>query len=278
MSPEKDRTVTGDLRFHDFPSTALCATRQVAVWLPPGYQTEAAARYPVLYLQDGQNLFDRATSFGDEWEVDETATALIVRGEIVPVIVVGIYNAGEGRIDEYTPAATPDAGVGRYGRMLVTELKPWIDATYRTQPHAGATGIGGSSMGALAALHVALAHPHTFGLLAAMSPSVWWSERAILRAVAALPGHLPIRIWLDAGTAEAPEVVPDVRALRDAFVGRGWRIGRDLAYTEAPGAGHDERAWAARVGPMLRYLLPAPRRGRDSAARALKRVRDLWRR
>jgi len=125
----KQHTLTGEFRTHErFRSRFLPHERTILVYLPPGYKARAARRYPVLYLQDGQNVFDKATSIGEEWHVDETAQALIERGEIEPLIVVAIYNTGEHRIDEYAPTKVPEKGGGGsadlYGRMLVEELKP----------------------------------------------------------------------------------------------------------------------------------------------------------
>lgn len=273
--------IAGDLQLHDFESEILGSARRVAVWLPPGYRADDVTRFPVLYLHDGQNVFDRATAFREEWQVGDTAAALIHGGEIEPLIVVGVYNAGEARIDEYTPSADPKhgrgGGVAIHGRMLVERLKPWIDAGYRTLPSAASTAIGGSSLGALAALYTGLGYPTAFSKLAVHSPSVWWDERAIIKQVDALRNQLPLRIWLDIGTAEGPAIVADVRALRDALVRKGWQLGRDLSYLEVEGAGHDEHAWAARVAPMLRYLFPASRRPLDRAVRAVRRWSGRWR-
>ena len=278
---QKPHTIAGDLRLHDVQSSILDATRTVAVWLPPGYLKDDVSRFPVLYLHDGQNLFDSATAFGEEWQVDETSTALIQRGEVDPIIVVGVYNAGDRRVDDYTPSvdATHGRGGGAalYGRMLVEELKPWIDTTYRTLPSAASTALGGSSLGGLATLHLGLRYPTAFGMLAVHSPAVWWDQQVIIKQVESLTGRLPLRIWLDAGTAEGATVIPDVRALRDAFLRKGWRLGHDLAYVEVEGAGHDERAWAARVAPMLRHLFPARRRPLERTVGAFRRWRDSWR-
>ncbi len=255
------RTRTGTFRIHEgFRSEHLEHERSIIVYLPPGYRPSAARRYPVLYLQDGQNLFDPATSAtGSAWRVDETARDLIAAGEVEPLIVVGVYNAGEHRIDEYAPTRREEIGGGRadhYGRMLVEELKPFIDRTYKTLPGAANTGLGGSSLGGLLAMHLGLRNPTAFGRLAIMSPSVWWDDRVIVREVEALTHRLPFRVWLDAGTDEGPEVVADARLLRDALLARGWQAGEDLAYLEAEGGRHDESSWAARVGPMLRFLFP----------------------
>ena len=255
--------LTGDFSHHrQFPS-ALVPPRDVLVYLPPGYRAQAPRRYPVLYLQDGQNLFDGDTAYvrGQEWQVDETAERLIRASEVEPLIIVGVYNAGELRIDEYTPA--PDAkgrggAAGRYARFLVHELKPFIDSEYRTLGDPPNTGLGGSSLGGLATLHIGLTHPHVFGKLAVHSPSVWWNGREILARVEDLPAKPPLRIWLDIGTHEGAGTLADARMLRDALSAKAWRDGKDLWYHEARGGSHSEAAWAARVSPMLRWLFPAP--------------------
>lgn len=258
-------TLTGDIRLHENVwSPLLGRARNITVYLPPDYVRRPSARYPVLYVHDGQNLFDGATAFvpGQEWQIDETAERLVQAGAIEPLIVVGIDHAGRHRLDELGPTrdARHRAGglAGLYGRMIVEELKPLIDRTYRTRPGRRHTGLGGSSMGGLATLFLGLEFPEVFGRLAVLSPSVWWDRRAILHRVEALPRRLPLRIWLDIGTREGQAALADARALRDALVARGWRVGRDLAYVEAEGAGHSEVAWVARVEPMLRFLFPAP--------------------
>ena len=259
-----EHTITGDVRTHEaFHSRYLAHDRTVMVYLPPNYDPDTADRYPVLYLHDGQNVFDRATSFGEEWHVDESAEKLIAAGEIEPLIVVGIYNTGEHRVDEYTPTAAVEIGRGGhaddYGRMLIEDLKPFIDATYKTLPSAASTAMGGSSLGGLLTLHVGLHYPTAFGRLAALSPSVWWDHRVLLREVEALRGKLPIRIWLDAGTAEGAETLANTRALRDALVAKGWVIGDDLAYLEELGGEHNEHSWAMRVERVLKFLFPLTR-------------------
>lgn len=259
-------TLTGDFCLHPrFHSRFLKTDRDVLVYLPPGYDANSGRRYPVLYLQDGQNLFDGATSFipGQEWRVDETAEDLIKRGVIEPLIIVGIYNSGTNRIDEYTPtkAATGVAqghggGADLYGRMLIEELKPYIDRHYRTQPDAAHTGLGGSSLGGLVALYLGLKYPKVFGKIACLSPSAWWDDRMIVKDVQALPKKPPLRVWLDIGSAEDMDSVAAVRALRDALAAKGWKLGVDLYYLEAPGAEHNEAAWARRVAPFLTFLFP----------------------
>ena len=256
-----EHTLTGEFRTHEaFHSRFLEHDHTIIVSLPPDYATDPGRRYPVLYLHDGQNVFDRATSVGEEWRVDETAHELVGRGEVSPLVVVGIWNTGVHRIDEYAPTSDPEKGGGGkaddYGRMLVQELKPFIDREYRTLPGATNTGLGGSSLGGLLTMHLGLRYPTVFSRLAVMSPSVWWDDRVILGEVAALPGKTSQRIWLDSGTREGEETITNSRALRDALVGKGWVEGQDLAYHEAEGGEHNEKSWSERVGPMLKFLFP----------------------
>jgi predicted alpha/beta superfamily hydrolase len=117
--------------------------------------------------------------------------------------------------------------------------------------------MGGSSLGGLVTLYLGLRYPTVFSRLAVMSPSVWWRNRTMLKTVAALRQKPALRIWLDIGTKEAAKAVPDVRALRDGLIKKGWQFGNDLAYFEAEGAEHTESAWAQRTGPMLQFLFPA---------------------
>lgn len=256
-------SLTGEFRRHVFHSNVLGNARNVTVWLPPGYDTEPNRRYPVFYMHDGQNLFDGMTSFlpNQEWRVDEAAQALVEAKAIEPLIVVGIDNAGAERANEYL--STRAEGMGGkgdlYGRMLVEELKPFIDRTYRTKTGPADTALGGSSLGGLVTMHLGLRYPQVFGKLAVVSPSVWWAGREILREVDALKRKPRQRIWLDVGTAEGDpskyaSVVADAAALRDALVRKGWTPGRDLLFYEDRGAHHNEAAWSSRIGMILMYL------------------------
>jgi predicted alpha/beta superfamily hydrolase len=234
------------------------------VYLPPGYE-QSDRRYPVLYLQDGQNLFDPATAFGgQDWRADITADDLICRGKIEPIIMVGIYHTGVRRVSEYTPTRdrrTHKGGkAGRYAQMLAREIKPFFDHEYRTRKGKRHTAVGGSSLGALVSLVAGLEYPCVFGQLALLSPSVWWNGRSIIAAVRGYhqSRSLP-RIWLDAGMEEGDDPEPvlrDARLLRDALVEQGWNEGTNMEYREIKGAGHNEAAWAARFGAVLKYLFP----------------------
>ena len=250
------------IKHEQFPSRFLRNRRDLIVYLPPGYHEQPSRAYPVLYLHDGQNLFDGATSFipGMDWHVGQTADLLIYEGRVEPLIIVGLYNAGKQRLGEYTPTRAPKLGGGRanrYAKFLLEEVRPFVQSQYRVAEGAERTGIGGSSLGGLVSLYLGLRLPRIFGRIAALSPSVWWNERVILRFVAAAPVHPHPRIWLDAGTREGGRTVEDVERFRDVLLSKGWLLERDLHYERVEGAEHNEAAWAQRVGPFLQFLFPA---------------------
>ncbi|MEA3408772.1 MAG: alpha/beta hydrolase-fold protein [Candidatus Eisenbacteria bacterium] len=264
-------TVVGDVRHHeDFPSTVLGNARSVLVYLPPGYEESEERRYPVLYMHDGQNLFDAATSFiGVEWGVDETMERMIGDGLVEPLIVVGISNTDD-REFEYTPAQDPGRGKGggasSYADFIVDELKPYIDATYRTRSEREYTGIMGSSLGGIASLYIAWTHPDVFSRVGAMSTSYWWSNSQILRMLEETSPPPGVKVWLDMGTAEdesdrngddVPDVIEQHRHARNILMDKGLTIPRRLRYIEDEGAVHNERAWAARFPRAVEFLFPA---------------------
>ena len=252
--------LAGRFRLHQgFHSDLLGTPRDILIYLPPAYTVGGSERYPVLYMHDGQNLFDARTAFaGQPWNVDETAESLIRSGDVEPLIIVGIYNTGEGRIDEYTPSIDRKHGKGGrgklYSRFLLEELKPFIDRSYRTLPDRENTGIAGSSLGGLITLYTGLHHPETFSRLGVMSASIWWNRRMILRLVRSLKHPTNQKIWLDVGTSEGAEALRNVRDLRDLLLKKGWREGEDFSYLEDQGAGHDERAWGWRMANVLKFL------------------------
>lgn len=244
-----------------FHSNILPDDRDLVVYLPEGYG-DGDRRYSVLYLHDGQNLFDGETSYipGRTWSVYETADALIASGEIEPLIIVGVYNTGTHRITEYTPTRNPKLGGGEadlYGRLLIEEIQPFIDRTYGTLSGPQHTGLGGSSLGGLVTLYLGLKRPDVYGKLAILSPSVWWDHKSILAFVNAAQPKPQLRIWLDMGTAEGKGTLRDSDLLHQLLVRRGWVDGKDLMYKHVPGGTHDETAWAERVGPFLKFLFPA---------------------
>ena len=187
---------------------------------------------------------------------------MIAAGEVEPLVIVGIYNAGAKRINEYTPLEDRRLGGGNadaYGQMLVEELRPFVAHQYRTLAGPENCGMGGSSLGGLVTLYLGMRYPDVYGKLAVFSPSVWWRDRVILKYVERIPQKTGQRIWLDIGTNEGRRAMPDVRALKRMLVKKGWRPGKDLEYREIEGGQHSEYAWAERVAPMLKFLFP--RRG-----------------
>jgi len=271
FAPYRERhTVVGDLRYHrDFRSEKLGNSRNLLVYLPPGYDDHPDARYPVLYMHDGQNLFDAATSFiGVEWNVDETVTRMVEDGEVRPLIVVGVENTSQ-RAFEYTPVPDRARGGGGgdiYASFLVDEVKPFIDTNYRTMPDAAHTGIMGSSFGGLASIYTAWKHPDVFTRVGAMSTSYGWAGGHIIGFVESNPPPPGARVWIDMGTAEYPtdsdgdgisDIIEQHRRFRDALLEQGLTLPGTLAYVEDEGAVHNERAWAARFPRALRHLFPA---------------------
>jgi enterochelin esterase-like enzyme len=249
------------LRLHQqFRSDILPDARNLIIYLPPQY-AESHRHFPVLYLHDGQNLFDGRTSYipGRTWQVQQTADTAIEAGEVEPLIIVGIYNTGPRRIAEYTPTRDWKMGGGEanaYGRLIVEELMPFIGKHYRTLKAPEHTGVGGSSLGGLVSLYLGIEHPQVFGRLAVHSPSVWWNHRSILGLLRNLPAEHHARTWLDVGDAEGARTLEDTNRLFRQMLKQGWREELDLHYEVCPGGTHDETAWAGRVGPMLRFLFP----------------------
>lgn len=249
---------------HSFRSVTLPDPRDVIVYVPPGYEYEPKRTYPVLYMQDGQNLFDGQTSFvkGRTWQVREHADAAIGAGEVEPLVIVGIYNTGERRIAEYTHDCSRQMGGGEadnYGLMLTRELMPWIASRYRVRHERESTGLGGSSLGGLVTLFLGLRHPECFGKLAVLSPSVWWNHKSILGYLNERAPQIweRPRIWLDVGDKEGHKTLRDVDQLARRLKANCWGPDETLHYERVHGGTHDEASWAVRVRPMLKFLFPA---------------------
>jgi predicted alpha/beta superfamily hydrolase len=259
-------TLHGNVRVHhDFASRQLGSTRTLLVWLPPGYDQTRDARYPVLYLHDGQNVFDAATSSsGVEWQADETATRLIAAHRLRPLILVGVYSNAD-RINELAPFRDPRHGGGKgdaYLDFLVDTVKPFIDRTYRTRTEPDDTAIVGSSLGGLISLYAAFRRPDVFGAAGVLSPSLFWADRAMLRYAREHPLTARPKLWIDIGTEEgrAPlardisEHVLNCRDLVALLEQQGYRRDVDLHYEEVSGGQHHERDWATRFDRVLLFL------------------------
>ena len=265
-APSSAASVVGDLRLHEFSSRIYRNTRLLRVWLPPDYSApeNATRHYPVFYLNDGQNLFDRATAFaGVEWRVDETADQLIREGKIAPLIIVGIDNTGADRIKEFLPYRSFSPPVlrpqgKRYPDFLLNEVMPFIHERYRIARGRENTGLGGSSLGALISLYTAIDCPDTFGRLLLESPSLFVSSRRILK-YSHYFREWPEKIVIGVGTREAGreekdrQVVEDVRELQRIIQRAG--LGDDrLRVRIDVGAGHNEGEWAKRFPEALTFL------------------------
>lgn len=242
---------------HHVPSSFEERGYEVRVFLPPGYDENALQSFPVLYLQDGQNLFFPAEAFGGaHWRIGETLGLLDRMSLIRQVVAVGIYPRDRER--EYTAP-----GYAAYGRFLVEELKPWVDARYRTLRGPEHTAVLGSSLGGVASLALALDHPDVFGHAGCMSSTFGWRDDLHARVTAG--PRRPVRIYLDSGWPQ--DNYERTRSMAAALSERGWRAGRDLLYLAFPGARHDESSWALRVHvPFQFFFGGAPPTRRDRRA------------
>jgi len=257
---------TGDLRIHEFRSRIFRNTRFLRVWLPPGYDDpeNQGRRYPVFYLNDGQNLFEPSTAFaGVDWQADEAADRLIREGAIPPLIVVGIDNTGKDRIREYMPHRSLHRMMlrvqgARYPDFLTKEVMPFVSRNYRAASGPENTGLGGSSLGGLITLYTAIARPGLVGRLLLESPSLWASNRQTVRESRAAK-RWPERVFLATGTAEVGRkdrdrsVVDDVRELAGVLRRAGLNEKR-LRLVIDEGASHNESAWARRFPEALAFL------------------------
>ena len=259
--------VTGTIRVHRGMAPAKVnglKPRDVFVRLPRGYENmlKADQRYPVLYVHDGQNQFDPATAFlGREWHLDEAVDELEMRGWMPPVIVVAISNTPD-RVADYTPDADPQeartdgkpqgkGGEGaRYLDWIANELKPFIDANYRTQRGPDTTAMMGSSLGGIISMAAAERHPGVFGCVAAVSPSLWWNGGSVIDRWKAKPPALR-RLWIDMGDKERAGLCDELRRFEKAMQPV---YGRSMHAEVVPGGRHDEPTWSARLPRILKFL------------------------
>jgi len=261
-------TVSGEVRLlNEIYSPQLHNRREILVYLPPSYAS-GNHYYPVIYMHDGQNLFDEATSFAGEWGVDETLNALSQEG--IEAIVVGIPNLGVERTKEYSPFVDRRHGGGLgdlYVDFIADTLKPLIDSAFRTRPERETTGIFGSSMGGLISLYAFFYSPQTFGFVGAMSPSFWFAGGAILPYIRSARPN-PGRVYLDMGEKEQPAAarrwwqIPLLDHLRKndcekvvSLLGRKGCDEEHLRFVVDPTGEHNEAAWRRRLPDALRFLL-----------------------
>jgi predicted alpha/beta superfamily hydrolase len=241
--------VTGTVRYHRAMKGAGIRDRDVIVWLPPGYEEAKRTRYPVLYMHDGQNIIDPATSsFGVDWEVDETLDGLIRRKAIAPIIVVGIYNTAD-RSREYTPGETGTA----YMNFVVKTVKPFIDSTYRTKPDRNHTLVGGSSAGGIISFMLVWEHPDVFSKAICMSPAFKIRDLDYVKVVrAAREKRKGVFFYIDnGGVGLESELQPGVDDMLAALRAKGYREGREFVFVLDPAAKHFESDWAKRFPQAL---------------------------
>lgn len=256
------------IRTHEVPSLYLGSSRTITVWGPARALQGRGGPYPVLYLNDGQNLFDPSRAFaGTTWGVPRTAAELVRRRMIPPMLIVGIDHGGARRSREYLPVEdhrNPEARkpLGReYAEFVTREVLPFVARTYPVARGAAATGFGGSSYGGVAALYTALLKPGVFGRLLVESPSLYVGRGFVLRR-ARRAARWPSRVYLGVGTAETSredwneETVANVRTL-EAILRRAGLGQRRLRVRVAEGERHSEGAWAARLPEALSFLFGA---------------------
>lgn len=267
------RSVVGDLRFHKLNSEIFGNTRTLRVLVPPGYNRNRDKKYPVLYLNDGQNLFQvkTAQTKNSEWAVDEAYKALLDRREIEPVIIVGIDNAGRSQraneylpyFDEYLSPPLPDPTGAKYPDFLIEEVLPFIEKKYRVKKGAEFTALGGASYGALISLYTFIKKPETFGMLLLESPSFYVDDAKILKEAAKME-KLPRKIYIGVGTNEegkpnctpgdlSHEAVQDVLKLKKILEEKNIEK-ENLKVLIEDCATHSEVAYGRRFPEALRFL------------------------
>jgi enterochelin esterase-like enzyme len=230
--------------------------RVVRVLVPSGYDEGRKDPYPLLILHDGQNLFEQGSTApgGGSWRVDLAVERLVTAGRIPPLIVAGIDHAVEDRINEFSPTAAGKSGAGRateYTRFVAADLLPRLSANYHVRLDAAGLALGGSSMGGLVTLWMAILFPGFFGRLIVMSPSLWWDRRVVLRHLRKHELEPLPRIWIDAGRREGAAVTRDARELH-RILRRQSRTA--VRYVEDPRGDHSEASWGRRFPDAIEWL------------------------
>jgi enterochelin esterase-like enzyme len=232
----------------------LAYDRKVDVYVPPGYETDTTRRYPVMYLNGWFGLFVYAAEDGKLSTRNESPESLTLKNIIEPMILVAVNSPATGGQHEYRPAEVneKESQGYLYAKMLVEEIKPFIDTTYRTLPDQENTGITGISIGAESALYTAISFPNTFGKLALISPHIVYGKYLTVRMLLQLPDKLPWRVWMDGGTME-PLYVRDTALLTDALITIGWDPAQ-IKRLVVRGGQHNGKTWQKIIGPIYRFL------------------------
>jgi predicted alpha/beta superfamily hydrolase len=248
--PKKpDPVIRGTVQYHrQLSGNGLNHKRDIIVWLPPSYEKNVKKHYPVLYMHDGQNIFDPATAFtGYDWRVDEVADSLMKLRKIEEIIIVGIYNSPD-RLPEYSDSPLGSA----YLDFVAGVVKPLVDSTYRTKPGREHTGIIGSSLGGLSSLLFVWKRPDIFGMAGCISSSFWYDDERTLKEIREYTGHKKnVKIYLDCGQREK-ELIGGYKRMVEILKSKGFKKGKDLEYTLDSKGTHSEYYWAKRIWrPMV---------------------------
>ena len=277
---------------HHYPGlpSHFIRPRNVEVWLPPDYDENSPSGYPVLYMHDGQNLFEPQKAYiGVDWGVDETVTALAAQGQIPPAIVVGVWNTPQ-RLREYLPQQPYCCHLSRhvrrlvrkqyggmpladrYLRFLVHELKPFVDRRYRTQPGPASTFVMGSSMGGLVSLYAICEYPRIYAGAGCLSTHWPLPHEPLIRYLKErLPDPRGHRIYLDYGSeADRESYRYRQKRVEHTLRSRGYEPGTSLLSRYYPGEPHSETAWRTRLPVPLRFLLKTNRPQPETAAAAVE--------
>ncbi len=244
--------ITGDVEYISNLNSEGLKPHDVIIWLPPGYKLETRVRYPVLYMQDGQNIIDpRTSSFGVDWGIDETADSLIKAGAIKKIIIVGIYN-NINRSSEYAPTDTGEA----YMEFVVKTLKPLIDEKYRTLPDADNTAVGGSSLGGLISFMLGWNYPEVFSKVICFSPAFDIGKYSFITPVKNYKGpKKQLKIFIDIGTIGLDEsLMKGVDEMLNLLREKGYQAGKDLMFNKDENASHSETYWSRQVWRFLEFM------------------------
>jgi predicted alpha/beta superfamily hydrolase len=252
---EKEHTVSKNVQVIDtaFYIPQLDRKRKVWIYLPNNYSLSTTKKYPVLYLQDGQNVFDKATSFIDEWGVDECLDTLIEKG-ITPSIVVAIDNGSQFRMTEYNPYSNEQFGKGEgdsYLDFLVNTLKPFIDKNYRTLSSADNTAIAGSSMGGLISYYAAIKHPTIFGKAGIFSPSFWIAPQ-ISNVTDSLSKNNTSKFFFSMGSLEGQQYIDDMQNVAERLATNSKTIIYSIV---AEGESHNEKNWRTQFAEFYKWMM-----------------------
>lgn len=243
-------TASGNVSSFTLYSPQLDVEKKIWLYLPANYQGDAKKKYPVIYMHDGQNLFDKTTSFSGEWRVDETLDSLKAE-----VIIVGIEHGGDRRLAELTPYPNEKYGGGDadiYMDFITGTLKPYVDENYRTKSDRKDTAIGGSSLGGLVSFYAVLKYPETFGKAIVFSPAFWFSKEIF--TMAEQTEKIDAKVYFMAGDREDENMIPDLDRMYELVSGK-IRNKKHLLKKVVRGGNHDEALWSKEFPAAFLWIM-----------------------